>query len=230
MSASLAPSARSSVEVHARRKGDAGRLPELVAGDDAQPTLARGLEPERHRTMRGVEVADRLVAVAVVGDIHPVELGGAARCHTQRSCRVVQRRRQPGLAVKLPVGREGAHALRRHAPAHEDQGEGQRHCAHRQSPLVGVRVPGAGRRAAGTPNWGVAQRYSSVSASGGMRRPAKFSRTPARLRSAAPNPAVASSQVTRNAAPRISSPATGTQPKMAHANQSDARAASPTSR
>ena len=56
-----------------------------------------------------------------------------------------------------------------------------------------------------------------MSASGGRSRPAKFSRMPARLSSAAPKPAVASSQVTRMAAPRIRSPATGTQPKTDHA-------------
>ena len=115
-------------------------------------------------------------------------------------------------------------------PASAGQDERQRHRAHASKPRVGVRVPGVGRRAAGTPNCGVAQRYSSVSASGGISRPAKFSRIPARLSSAAPNPAVASSQVTRNAAPRISSPATGTQPNTAQATQSAASAPSPTSR
>ena len=82
-------------------------------------------------------------------------------------------------------------------PAWRAQRERQENHAPHQSPRVGVRVP-PGRRAAGTPNCGVAQRYSSVSASGGISRPAKFSRIPARLSSAAPNPAVARSQVTRN--------------------------------
>ena len=69
-----------------------------------------------------------------------------------------------------------------------------------------------------------------MSASGGMSRPAKFSRIPARLSSAAPNPVVASSQVTRMAAPRMRSPATGTQPNTDQASQSEASAPRPTVR
>src|SRR6478672_661956 len=97
-----------------------------------------------------------------------------------------------------------------------------------QDPRIGGRE--LGRRPAGTPNCGVAQRYSSVSASGGNSRPAKFSLMPARLSNAAPKPALPSNQVTKKAAPQMRVPATGTQPKSAQASHRQPSAPSPTSK